>query len=154
MITRPLRSALTIAPTELPLSVSTAPCLIGEHDRLRAPPDGRADVPRGIDAGDVRRAADVAHGAAKARLGRAEGEPVAERRRSPSGYALAVEERACPSRAEPPMTMPALTTLKLMLPLVGMGGEMRRRRRPGPARRSGVHEERMKCACVFAPEEL
>ena len=52
--------------------------LIGEHDGLRAPPQRRADVSRGIDAGDIPRAADVAHRAAKVRLGSAEGEAVAQ----------------------------------------------------------------------------
>src|SRR5664279_742753 len=52
--------------------------LVGEHDCLRAAANRRADVTRGIDAGDIRRAADVAHRAVEARLGDAEGEAIAE----------------------------------------------------------------------------
>jgi hypothetical protein len=52
--------------------------LVGEHNGLRAPAQRRADVSSGIDAGDIPRAADVAHRAAKVRLGSAEGEAVAQ----------------------------------------------------------------------------
>ena len=75
VIARPLRSALTIAPTEEPVSESTAPFWLDEHDRLRAAADRRADVTRGIDAGDVRRPADVAHRAVEACLRGAERKP-------------------------------------------------------------------------------
>jgi len=52
--------------------------LVSQDDPLRALNEGRADVPRGVDAGDVRRTADVVHDAAKARLGSAERESIAE----------------------------------------------------------------------------
>ena len=87
VMTRPLRSALTMAPTELPVSLQHRAVLVGEHDGLRAPPQRRADVSGGIDAGDIPRAADVAHRAAKVRLGSAEGEAVAQPP-IPSGYCL------------------------------------------------------------------
>jgi hypothetical protein len=45
---------------------------------LHALYDGRADVPGGIDAGDVRWTADMAHDAAEVCLGSAEREPIAE----------------------------------------------------------------------------
>ena len=71
--------------------------LIGQHDSLRTAADGRADIACGIDAGDVRRAADVAHRAAKARLRRAEGEPVADAA-NPERVPLAVEEQRARAR--------------------------------------------------------
>jgi hypothetical protein len=93
---------------------------IGEHDCLRAAADGRADIARGIDAGDVPRAVDVAHGAAKARLRRAEGEAIADAA-DPERVALAVEgERARARRAADHQAR--LDDAEADAALVGLGG--------------------------------
>ena len=110
-----ITSALTMAPTELPVQFQHRAVLVGEHDGLCAPSQRRADVSGGIDAGDISRAADVAHRAAKVRLGSAEGEAVAQPA-DPERVLSAVEGEGARSRPSPPMTMPALMTLKLMPP--------------------------------------
>ena len=42
-----------MAPTELAGERQHRAVLVGEHDRLRAAADRRADIARGIDAGDI-----------------------------------------------------------------------------------------------------
>ena len=89
--------ALTIAPTELPVSLSCAPfwlvSTIACAPRTMAAPT----FPR-IDAGDVRRTADVTHDAAEVCLGSAESEPIAKAADAERVSPTVEKERSRPCR--------------------------------------------------------
>jgi hypothetical protein len=94
--------------------------LVGEHDRLRASPDGGADISGGIDAGHVRRALDIAHGAAEPRLGSAEGETITKAANAQRILAAVEEKRARTGRTTHDKTR--LDDAEVDAPAVGIGG--------------------------------